>query len=509
MTTIESIDPRTGEAVATVAEATSSAAVASRCEAAARVAPALEAAGRAARATMLEAMAEALEQRRGSLVAIAERETALGNARLDGELTRSCFQFRFFAEVLRDGGYLEAIIDHSGDSPMGPRPDLRRILRPLGPVAVFGASNFPLAFSVPGGDTASALAAGCPVVVKAHDAHPATCELAAEALLEGAREAGQPAEVIGLVFGEPAGVELVRHPAIQAVGFTGSLQGGRALAELAAARPSPIPFYGELGALNAAAVCPAAAAARGEQIGRGFAASFTLGAGQFCTKPGLLLVPEGDPGDAVRDSLAAAVVELPSAVMLSERIARGFATGSAALRQLAGVRVLAEGRASGGGGFLGRPLVLEADAAALGGPLLEECFGPVIALVRYGDTAELRALLDRFSPALTATIHADEDDEALARLLLAELGARAGRVIWNGYPTGVSVAWAMHHGGPYPATTDPLHTSVGATAIRRWMKPVCYQGVPEHLLPAELRDAPEPAHQVPRRVDGRVIVAAS
>ncbi len=501
---ITSIDPRTGTPREEVAESSSAEEVDRRCEEAQEATTALEGLGRAGRAAMLRAMGSALEERRASLVRLADQETALGEARLNGELTRTVFQLGFFAEVLEDGAYLELVIDHAGPTPMGPRPDLRRMLRPLGPVAVFGASNFPFAFSVPGGDSASALAAGCPVVAKAHDAHPATSVACAEALLAGAASVGLDAPVLGLVFGEAAGVALVRHERVHAVGFTGSLKGGRALARIAAERATPIPFYGELGALNAVVVCPAAAKARAAAIGAGLAGSFTLGVGQFCTKPGIVFVPADPGGDALEEALAGAVRALPSAPMLSERIAGGFRTGASERRAVVGVQVLAEAEAAEAGPFAGRPLLLAASAEVLSGALLEECFGPLLVVVRYRSDSELTALLARLSPGLTATVHADDADATLARDLVARLSGRAGRVVWNGYPTGVAVAWAMHHGGPYPATTDPLHTSVGAHAIRRWLRPVCYQDVPEAFLPPELVDVPSAAAGAPRRVDGRL-----
>ncbi|HMK96207.1 MAG TPA: aldehyde dehydrogenase family protein, partial [Acidimicrobiales bacterium] len=279
---IRSLDARTGAVVGEVALETTPEGLDDACEKAAVASGELRARGRSGRAAVLSAMADLLEERRPELVALADRETALGETRLNSELTRTCYQLRLFGEVLRDGAYLEATIDHPRGTPMGPQPDLRRILEPLGPVGVFGASNFPLAFSVPGGDTASALAAGCPVVVKAHDAHPATSLACARALAEGAQRAGFEGTAVSVVFGEAAGVALVQHPLIRAVGFTGSLAGGRYLFDVANRRPSPIPFYGELGALNAIVVGPAAAAARGAAIGAGLAASFSLGVGQFC-----------------------------------------------------------------------------------------------------------------------------------------------------------------------------------------------------------------------------------
>ncbi|HTV12469.1 MAG TPA: aldehyde dehydrogenase (NADP(+)) [Acidimicrobiales bacterium] len=504
---IQSRDARSGQVLNDVAEETNADQLDTVCREAAEAFAELEQAGRHGRADMLAAMADALEEDRDEIVACADRESALGTARLNGELTRTCFQLRFFTEVLSDGAYLEATIDHAGPTPMGPRPDLRRMLRPLGPVGVFGASNFPLAFSVPGGDTASALAAGCPVVVKVHNAHPATSVLCARALAEGERRAGVRGQVVSLVFGDRSSAALVEHPAVRAVGFTGSLVGGRFLSDVAAKRPSPIPFYGELGALNPVVVGPQAARLRGEAIADGLAGSFTLGVGQFCTKPGLLLLPEGEAGDALRDRLSEAVRATSAGAMLSDRVAGAFQEGSQHLRHLDGVRVLAEGGLGRDGlAFPGAPLLLQAEPDALGGRLREECFGPVLVIVRYAGVDDLSRLVSTLTPALTATVQADGADISLLRPVVSQLSSQAGRIVWNGYPTGVAVAWAMQHGGPYPAATDPLHTSVGASAIRRWLRPVTYQDVPAELLPPELGDVPQPRDAVPRRVDGHLVL---
>ncbi len=496
---IASMDPRTGRVVEELDVTTDIDDTVGKAVVAAEQ---LAAIGRAGRAALLRSMAAAFESQRDDLVKVADRETALGPVRLNNELTRTRFQLELFADVVDDGAYLEATIDHAGDSPMGPRPDLRRMLLPLGPVAVFGASNFPFAFSVPGGDTASALAAGCPVVAKAHEAHPVTSLLSAQVLAQGARDAGVTADVIGVAFGRDAGVDLVRHPAIQAVGFTGSVAGGRALFDIASSRPSPIPFYGELGALNTLVVCPVAARSRASAIGEGLAGSFTLGVGQFCTKPGIALVPAGPHGAAVVDALAARVATTSGGVMLSERTAHLFQDGVETLRGSRGVEVVAEGHPAVGEGWSGVPLVLRAPADAVGGALTEECFGPVVVVVEYADENELLALLGRLGPALTGTVHADADDEDVAARVYAKLTAMVGRVVWNGFPTGVAVGWAMHHGGPYPATTNALHTSVGATAIRRWLKPISLQDVPDGLLPDELRDSPGHSRGLMRRIDG-------
>jgi NADP-dependent aldehyde dehydrogenase len=502
---IESRDARSSRVISEIGPETTPEGVDLACRAAQDAFAELGAVGRLGRGKMLSAMAGTLEERAEEVVTVADRESALGVVRLDGELKRTCYQLRFFADVLAEGSYLEATIDHAGPTPMGPRPDLRRILQPLGPIAVFGASNFPLAFSVPGGDTASALAAGCPVVVKVHDAHPSTSVLCAELLADAARKAGLAGQVVGLVFGEQSSAALVSHPLVKAVGFTGSLAGGRYLYDVAAQRPNPIPFYGELGALNAVVIGREAAGQRAGSIATSLAASFTLGVGQFCTKPGLVLVPPGPGGDDLVDALAAAVRAMSGGPMLTERIARAFQRGSAVLRQAPAARVLAEGRAdTSGAAYPGVPLLLEATGSDLDGALKAECFGPVLVVVRYRDEAELARLVEGLTPALTATVHAEEADEHALRPVVDRLVARVGRLVWNGYPTGVAVTWAMHHGGPYPATTDPLHTSVGATAIRRWLKPITHQGTPQHLLPPELRDVTEAGFAVPRRVDGRL-----
>ncbi|OZM83233.1 aldehyde dehydrogenase (NADP(+)) [Pseudonocardia sp. MH-G8] len=499
---IASIDPRTGRKVEEVGTTTSASHLDDLCVRATAAAQELVALGRRGRAGLLRSMAAALQERRTDLVAVADRETALGEQRLGGELTRTCYQLELFADVLDDGAYLEATIDHAGDTPMGPRPDLRRMLVPLGPVAVFGASNFPFAFSVPGGDTASALAAGCPVIAKVHGAHPATSVLSHEALVAGAVAAGVTPDVINLVFGREAGVELVKRPAVHAVGFTGSLDVGRLLFDIASSRPSPIPFYGELGALNTLTVCPGAAAERGEDIAAGLTASFTLGVGQFCTKPGVALLPAGPAGEAIRRGLTERVEAMAAGFMLSERTARSYRDGTETLRGLPGVRVLASGAGGGADGWTGAPLLLQADADAVTGALTEECFGPVLVTVDYTSEEHLLELLRGFGPALTGTIHADAADAGFSARVYDQLGASVGRVVWNGFPTGVAVAWGMQHGGPYPATTNALHTSVGTTAIRRWVRPISLQNVPQNLLPDELRDTPADAAGLVRRIDG-------
>jgi NADP-dependent aldehyde dehydrogenase len=502
VTHVLSIDPRTAQVVETVAEETTATDVDRLCRQAEAVAPVLEARGRSWRAQLLRGCADALEAHRDRIVSLADRETALGSTRLNGELTRSCYQFRLFAEVLEEGSYLEAAIDHAGPTPIGPRPDLRRMLVPIGPVAVFGASNFPMAFSVPGGDTASALAAGSPVIVKAHGSHPATSEACFQALVEALTAVDAPEGTIAIVHGLAAGASLVAHPAIKAVGFTGSLSGGKALVSIINGRPDPIPFYGELSSLNPVIVTPAAAAGRADEIARGLVGSFTLGAGQFCTKPGLVFVPHDDAGDQLIAGMSAAISQVESQLLLNERIAQSYEEGTERLRGQAGVSVAGTGRSGNGQGYEAVPMLLESEAAALTSSLAEECFGPLTVVARYRDDEDLLRALALLPPSLTTTLHTGEDEYELPATLAATLRDRTGRLLYNGFPTGVAVSWAQHHGGPWPSTNSS-HTSVGTTAIRRFLRPICYQDAPSALLPEELR---EEGVLIPRRIDGELVL---
>jgi len=488
MEPVVSRDARTGEARGRVAVAADSAAVDAAVRAAHATLDAL--AGRPRRAALLRAAAAAVESRAAELIAAADAETALGVPRLTGELARVAYQFRFFADIVDDGAFLGVLIDAPDPAAVPPRPELRRWKVPLGPVAVFAASNFPFAFSVPGGDTASALAAGCPVVVKAHPDHPETSELAAAAIRDAAGQVGLPADVLTLVHGYQAGPDLVRHPLISAVGFTGSIPGGRALFDLAVARPQPIPFYGELGSLNPVLVTEQAAAARAQEIADGLVASYTLGQGQFCTKPGLVLVPTGPAGDALTAAVSATAAVVTAGALLDARMREHFLAGFAARAAAPGVRTLAAAAAAptSDAPQAVRAGLLEVDASDLGGDLLEECFGPVTVLVRYRDAADAEAVLSSLGGNLTATLHAEAAEPGAAGWL-ARLSRFAGRVIYGGWPTGVAVAPAMTHGGPYPATTTPT-TSVGGTAIDRWLRPVTFQTAPPELLPPELAGRP-------------------
>ncbi|WP_084316679.1 aldehyde dehydrogenase (NADP(+)) [Actinospica robiniae] len=483
---IQGYDPRTGEPAGEPVPATAPNEV-DRAVARARSAAAPWA--RLERAVALEAVADALDAHTDELVELADRETALGAARLTGEVARTTGQLRLFAGVLGAGGYQDTVVERAD----GARPDLRRINRPIGPVAVFAASNFPFAFSVAGGDTASALAAGCPVVVKAHEAHPHTSLRTAELVRQALAGAGAPEGVFEIVFGFEAGVRLVRHPDIAGVGFTGSTRGGLALAKLCAERPDPIPFYGELGSVNPVVVLPGAVAARGTEIANGYAASLTLGSGQFCTNPGIIFVPEDQE---LLEAVAEAMSGTVGGPMLAERIHSGLVAGAQELAGVPGVRLLAEGK-PGTGPWAPTPAVYTVTAEDFrqhAEALREEHFGPVGLVVTYqpGGADDPRRLLEGGSLGeghLTATVHLDAEDEGdveAARELLPELEQIAGRIVFNGWPTGVAVTHAQHHGGPYPATTAPAHTSVGSAAIRRWLVPVVYQDAPAALLPTAL-----------------------
>jgi NADP-dependent aldehyde dehydrogenase len=362
--------------------------------------------------------------------------------------------------------------------------------RPIGPVAVFAASNFPFAFSVAGNDTASALAAGCPVVVKAHEGHPQTSALTARIVTEALAGAGAPAGTFAVVFGVEAGVRLLKHPAIAAAGFTGSVRGGMALAAICAQRPVPIPFFGELGSVNPVVILPGAAAARPGDIAAGYAASLTLGVGQFCTNPGLLFVPAS--GERLLPAIAGAVRASAGGPMLTARIHDSFSAAVAELGARPGLAGLAEGQ-PGAGPWSATPEVFQTGLAefAAGLPgLAQERFGPVGLVITYPSVADLLPVLARLGGNLAGSIHADPGsaaDLSAAAPVADVLSRTAGRVIWNGWPTGVAVTWAQHHGGPFPATTSPHYTSVGATAIRRWLVPVTYQDFPDELLPEALR----------------------
>ncbi|MET8218607.1 aldehyde dehydrogenase (NADP(+)) [Streptomyces hirsutus] len=500
-----SVDPRTGKQREQVAVEATVQEVDATVRAAHQARGAL--ADRTVRSAFLRSAADELEAAKGTLIEAADAETALGPVRLTGELARTCYQLRAFADIVDEGAFLDVVLDHPDDTATPPVPDLRRYKVPLGVVAVYSASNFPFAFSVPGGDTASALAAGCPVVVKAHPDHPGLSELVAKVLRRAAARHGVPEGVLGLVHGFEAGVELVRHPLVAAAGFTGSVRGGRALFDTAAARPVPIPFHGELGSLNPVLVTEAAAAERAEAIGAGLAGSMTLGVGQFCVKPGLVLAPASAAGDRLVKSLTDAVSDTDAGVLLDHRMRDHFVAGVAERTRLPDVESPVTPGAGGEHTVSAGFLTVPASRLAAEGEhdlLLEECFGPVTVVVRYEDDAEVRAVLSRLPGNLTATVHLSEEEGAgqgRGAEILGELTPLAGRVLVNAWPTGVAVAPAQHHGGPYPATTS-TSTSVGGTAIERWLRPVAYQNSPQALLPQELRD--DNPLGLPRRFNGRL-----
>jgi NADP-dependent aldehyde dehydrogenase len=462
----------------------------------------------ARRAAFLRAIADQLFASGDALLERAHSETALPRPRLEGERSRTANQARLFAELVEEGSWVDARIDLAQpERKPQPKPGLRRMLVPLGPVAVFGASNFPLAFSVAGGDTVSALAAGCPVVVKAHPAHPGTSELAARAVLAAARETGVPEGVFSMVLGpSPAvGQALVSHPAIQAVGFTGSFRAGKALFDAAARRPQPIPVFAEMGSANPVFVLPDALATRGEAIAQALAASVTLGCGQFCTNPGLTLVAPSDEADAFVTRLGVQLAASPAGSLVHAGIKESYDAELAAVASLPGVRVAARSTAHGPNAATeAQPALLLADAEALARHerLAEEIYGPVTLAVRFASKQELLAAARRLHGHLTATIHATERDLADYPELIAILARKAGRLLLNGMPTGVEVTHAMHHGGPWPATTDARATSVGTAAILRFARPVSYQDFPDAALPVELRGANP--RGICRLVDGRL-----
>lgn len=440
------------------------------------------------RARFLNAIADEIEARGGEITEIGTQETGLPAARLEGERGRTTGQLRLFASHILKGDYL----DRRHDAPLPdrtplPRPDLRMIQRPIGPVAVFGASNFPLAFSTAGGDTAAALAAGCPVIVKGHSAHPGTADIVAQAIDAAIRKCDVHPGVFSQIQGgdRAVGHAVVQHPLIKAVGFTGSLAGGRALFDLCAARPEPIPFFGELGSVNPMFLLPGALAARGSQIAAGWTASLTMGAGQFCTNPGIAIVIKGADAERFAAAATEALAKVGEQTMLTDGIAKAYRDGRDRVRAAAGVREVLTSTcdlrkatpylfATTGAQWLANE--------ALG----EEVFGPLGMIVEVEDFAEMQRVAHALHGQLTCTLHLDDSDTALGRALMPVLERKAGRILANGFPTGVEVCESMVHGGPYPASTNFGATSVGTLSIRRFLRPVCYQAMPAALLPEEI-----------------------
>lgn len=446
------------------------------------------------RAVFLRAIADELIALGPQLLERAHAETALPMARLEGERGRTVGQLRLFADYLEEGSWVEARID-TGDAARAPlpKPDLRRMLVPLGPVAVFGASNFPLAFSVPGGDTASALAAGCTIVFKAHPAHPGTSELAARAISRAASRAELPGGVFSLLHGwsHDVGMSIVRHPLTCAVGFTGSLRGGRAIFDAAAARPEPIPVYAEMGSINPVFLLPSAAAERGDAVAQGLANAITMGVGQFCTNPGVVVGIGGEALSRVAEALTEKLAGADAGVMLYEQLGAGYnrAVERARAKEVESLTP-ASGHASG---VRARPALLRVGSARFlaDRELQEEMFGPVSIVVVANDAADLERVAEALDGQLTATIHGTPDELREHSRLVEILQRKVGRLLFNGYPTGVEVGHAMQHGGPYPASSDSRSTSVGTAAITRFARPVCFQNFPEDSLPAALRSRNE------------------
>ncbi len=440
------------------------------------------------------------------LVERAHRETALPEARLKGESARTIHQLRLFAQVVEEGSWVNARIDPAQpDRTPLPRSDIRSMMRPLGPVAVFGASNFPLAFSVAGGDTAAAFAAGNPVIVKAHHAHPGTSEMVGQVIARSVKECGLPPGVFALLFGAGAeiGAALVDHPKVKAVGFTGSLAAGKALMQRAAARPEPIPCFMEMSSVNPVFVLPEALRTRTAQIASGLFGSFTLGVGQFCTKPGLVFLPRNAEADALVAELKAQVEKAGLSPMLTEGISKSYRSGVAGRRANGCVETIAQAVANGAKSSYAIPAVMQISGHDLQREpeLATEVFGPSTLVIRYESREELMKLASSLEGQLTATLHASEADLAVFADLIAILERKAGRLVVNGFPTGVEVCHAMVHGGPYPATSDSRATSVGTYSIYRFVRPVCFQDFPQAALPDELKN--ENPLGIWRLVDGQ------
>jgi 2,5-dioxopentanoate dehydrogenase len=458
------------------------------------------------RARFLETIADGIMNIGDALIERAHTETGLPKARLEGERGRTVGQLRLFAKVVRDGHWLDATLDSALPERTPPRPDLRLRKIGVGPVVVFGASNFPLAFSVAGGDTASALAAGCPVVVKAHSAHLGTSELVGRAVQKAVADCGLPQGVFSMIFGDgrQVGQSLVSNPAIKAVGFTGSRQGGMALVRTAAQRREPIPVYAEMSSINPVFLLPGAVATDTAKLAQAFVDSLTLGAGQFCTNPGLVLGVEGPQFQQFVDAAAAALQAKAAATMLTPGIHKAYASGVSQLSGIAGVRQLAVGQTGDMGCAAQAAMYLCDSKTYLATPELEsEIFGPCALLISCSDVEDMKRFAEHMEGQLTATVHATAADQSAAAQLLPTLERKVGRILFNGFPTGVEVCHAMVHGGPFPSTSDSRSTSVGASAIDRFLRPVCYQNLPSALLPAALVDANP--YRLTRLVDGSLV----
>lgn len=499
---LQSVDATTGEALPDDFYQATAQEVAAAATAAAAAYPAYRSLSAERRAQFLDAIADELDALGDDFVAVVCRETALSAGRIQGERGRTSGQMRLFAKVLRRGDFYGARIDRAlpERQPL-PRPDLRQYRIGLGPVAVFGASNFPLAFSTAGGDTASALAAGCPVVFKAHSGHMATAEQVADAIIRAAEKTGMPAGVFNMIYGGGVGEALVKHPAIQAVGFTGSLKGGRALCDMAAARAQPIPVFAEMSSINPVIVLPEALQARADTIARDLTASVVQGCGQFCTNPGLVIGIRSASFSAFVQQVAGLMGDQPAQTMLNAGTLSSYGQGLQKLLAHSGIEHLAGNPQQGN---QAQPQLFKADVSLLidGDEVLqEEVFGPTTVVVEVADHAQLMAALNGLHGQLTATVIGEPEDFEQFVGLTALLEQKVGRILLNGYPTGVEVCDSMVHGGPYPATSDARGTSVGTLAIDRFLRPVCFQNYPDNLLPDALKNG-NPL-RIQRLVDGQ------
>ncbi len=505
--TFRGFNPATGEWLEPAFHQATSEEIDAALALASRAAPALRAMSREATAAFLRVIGEELETVGEEWIERAAEETGLGPARLAGERTRTINQIRLFAALVKEGSWVDARIDPAlPDRKPIPRPDLRRMLVSLGPVAVFGASNFPLAFSVAGGDTASALAARNPVVVKAHPAHPGTSEIAAEAIKRAVQKSRLPEGTFSMLHGIDPEISLavVRHPAIKAVAFTGSLKAGRAIFDAASQRPEPIPVFAEMGSINPVFVLPGAARERRDEIASGLAGSINLGVGQFCTCPGLIVGKEDEAFKQFAEKLAALFGQAAPATMLHPGILKGYGEAVKRAQKVKGITAHPSMLPADPARTAATPVLFETDAAAWlsNAELAEEIFGPASILVHAEHDETLLQIARTLPGSLTASVFGDVSDLSAHRELIAVLEAKAGRLIFNGYPTGLEVSHAVHHGGPYPATTDPRFTSVGTAAILRFARPICYQNFPEKVLPPELQN--ENTLGIWRTIDGEL-----
>lgn len=498
---LQGIDPRTGGAFGDPVPTSSPQEVERYLDAAQRASGLFGASEPAVRIGLLRALADAVDASRDVLVRCAMGETGLGEARLNGEVGRTSSQLRLFADVVREGSYLEVVIDPAATDRVPARPDLRRWNEPLGPVLVFPASNFPFAFGVLGGDTASALASGCPVLVKAHGGHPGLSRLLVDLALEVVTSQGVDPGVFAGVFGDEYGVALLEDARVHAAGFTGSALGGQVLGAIAGSRAQPIPFFGELGSINPGVITAGSAAVRGSEIAESYIQSVTLDGGQLCTKPGVLFVPR-QGAEALTRALLDSAASATRVALLNDHVSRQLASGLSVLASDPRFTRLTDSEeTSGEGSWAGVTLYsVDATAAADDDAVAKEHFGPAAVVITYDSFDEVQRVLARIGGSLAASVFAEESEYASIEPLLSDLRSRVGRLVLNGWTTGVAVTWAMQHGGPFPSSTAPSTTSVGPRAIDRWMRPVTYQNVPPGLLPKPLSD--ENPWGVPRRFDG-------